>query len=114
MTILIIIAEAFHIMEFGFPHERNGDMTPVWNIGISFEVIVRVVNILIIFRVLRILADVKVSRFRVVLVVVVVVVLAVLHSQNRCCVLPSIARGGNGTVEVAELTDEVQVGISVF
>ena len=53
-------------MEFGFPHERAGDVTPVWNIGISFEVIVRVVNILIIFRVLRILADVKVSIFRVV------------------------------------------------
>jgi len=60
VTILIIIAEAFHIMEFGFPHERGGDdVTPIWNIGISFQVIVRIVNILIILRLLRILADVK-------------------------------------------------------
>lgn len=59
ITILIVIAESFHIMEFGFPHERHGDMKPIWNIGISFDVIVRIVNILIILRLLRILADVK-------------------------------------------------------
>lgn len=59
VTIFLIIAESFHIMEFGFPRERNGDPTPIWNIGISFDVIVRVVNILIILRLLRVLADVK-------------------------------------------------------
>lgn len=61
VTIFLIIAESFHIMEFGFPRERNGDATPIWNIGISFDVIVRVVNILIILRLLRVLADVKVE-----------------------------------------------------
>ena len=62
ITIFILIAESFHIMEFGFPHERDGsDVAPIWNIGISFDVIVRIVNILIILRFLRILADVKVG-----------------------------------------------------
>ena len=50
-------------MEFGFPHERGGDdITPIWNIGISFQVIVRIVNILIILKLLRILADVRVRK----------------------------------------------------
>ena len=48
-------------MEFGFPTERPGELKPIWNIGISFEVIVRIVNILIILRLLRVLADVKVT-----------------------------------------------------
>lgn len=59
ITILIIIVEAFHIMEFGFPNERGGDPVPIWNIGLSFHVVVRIANILIILRLLRVLADLK-------------------------------------------------------
>ena len=61
MTILLVIGEAFQIMEFGFPHERGpDDINPIWNIGISFQVIVRIVNILIILKLLRVLADFRV------------------------------------------------------
>ena len=63
MTILLVIGEAFQIMEFGFPHERGPDDTnPIWNIGISFQVIVRIVNILIILKLLRVLADFRVRE----------------------------------------------------
>jgi two pore calcium channel protein 2 len=59
ITILIIIVEAFCILEFGFPFTRGGIMVPIWSNGISFHVYKRVANILIILRLLRVLADIK-------------------------------------------------------
>lgn len=59
VTVLIIIASAFQVMEFGFPNERINDLLPVWNIGITFYAVVRIVNLLIIFRLLRVLADIR-------------------------------------------------------